>query len=445
MSTMLVHRATQQLERAGRRTAGDGAPTSDQDDALADTDAGIPKCNCFIRQDVLLYRSSCHATKGLNMHGSATTTEMAEPVLQPVAIRSLHLGNRAVVAPMSRVSASEVGVPTGRMRDYYASFAHGGFAMVITEGLYTDAHFAQAYTRQPGLVTERQRDGWRAVTDAVHAAGAPMIAQLMHAGALSQCLKHTVAPSQVPPRGQKMSDYGGSGPFPTPQAMSVEQIAAAIGGFVSAARTAAAAGFDGVEIHAANGYLLDQFITEYTNGRTDAFGGSPARRIKLTADVVRAVRTAVAPSFVVGVRLSQTKVNDLAYRWSGSPEATTYFTGVADAGADYIHIASEGRRWHDTAFLPDGCSVTSLARRVTGLPVIANGGMHRPDLAREVIADGHADLVALGTGALANRDWPRRVRDGREFDAFDKSVLHPSASLENADAVEASRRGRRQR
>jgi 2,4-dienoyl-CoA reductase-like NADH-dependent reductase (Old Yellow Enzyme family) len=278
------------------------------------------------------------------------------------------------------------------------------------------------------------------VTDAVHAAGAPMIAQLMHAGALSQHLSETVAPSAVPPLGRKLSDYGGSGPFPIPREMSRAQIEDAVAGFAAAARAAADAGFDGAEIHAANGYLLDQFITRYTNQRNDEYGGDARGRIRLTVDVLRAVRAAVPEGFVVGVRLSQTKVNDMSYRWSGPDEAATYFAAVAEAGADYVHVASEGRRWQDTAILSDGRSITAVAREVAGVPVIANGGMHSPELVREVLDDGHADLVSLASGALANRDWPLRVRDGRELDVFDKAILHPSASLDNAEAVEAARR-----
>lgn len=379
------------------------------------------------------------STPGSDSADQRASTSLPHPVLEPVQIGSLRLANRSVVAPMSRVSADPDGRATTQMAAYYRSFADGGFGLVITEGIYPDARFGRGYERQPGLVNEHQRDAWRVVTDAVHDAGAPVIAQLMHAGALSQCLDDTIAPSAVPPRGQKLSDYGGSGAFPLPREMSLAQIEAAVGAFATAARTAAAAGFDGVEIHGANGYLLDQFITRYTNRRTDEYGGGPAARIRLTAEVLRAVRASTPAGFVVGVRLSQTKVNDMVYRWSGPDEATTYFAAVAEAGADYVHVASEGRRWHDTAIMSDGRSITALAREVTGLPIVANGGMHDPALAREILDDGHADLVSLASGALANRDWPLRVRDGRTLAAFDKAILHPSASLDNAEAVEAAR------
>ena len=366
--------------------------------------------------------------------------QRTHPVLESTRIGTLSLVNRAVVAPMSRVSATTCGVPTPQMADYYARFAAGRFALVITEGTYTDDAYSQAYTRQPGLVTDEQQRGWRAVTEAVHANGIPIVAQLMHAGALSQCLDATVAPSAVQPRGHKMRSYGGEGLFPLPEAMDDQLIAAATQGFADAAQRSYRAGFDGVEIHSANGYLLDQFITPYTNLREDAYGGSPANRIRLTAEVVAAVRAAVPADFAVGVRLSQTKVNDTEHRWSGRSEAAVYFAAVADAGVDYVHIASEGSAWHEVSMLDGGLSVTALARAVTGRPVVANGGMHQPDLAAQILRDGHADVVSLGAGALANPDWPRRIGNGTSIDAFDHRLLHPSASLDNVERAAAALR-----
>ncbi len=339
---------------------------------------------------------------------------------------------------MSRVSAGPNGVPTVEMTDYYAAFAAGGFAAVITEGTYPDAAYSRAYAEQPGLVSADQQQAWSTVTDAVHAAGGTIFAQLMHAGALSQCLATTVGPSRVQPLGAKMPDYGGEGAFPLPQAMTAAQIRTAVDGFAAAARRAHDAGFDGVEIHAANGYLLDQFITAYTNQRPDEYGGRPANRIRLTVEVIEAVRARVPADFAVGVRLSQTKVNDVEYRWSGRAEAAIYFAAVAAAGADYLHIASEGRDWRATAMIEPALSLTALARMVTGLPVIANGGMHDPDRAADVLRDGHADLLAIGSGALANPDWPARLAAGRGIDAFDHRILHPRASLDNAARVRAA-------
>lgn len=365
------------------------------------------------------------------------------PALTSVRLGGLKLDNRFAVAPMTRVSATADGAPTDAMAGYYAEFARGGFGLVITEGTYTDTTHSQGYLNQPGLATDAHAAGWRPVTDAVHAAGVPIVAQLMHAGALSQGNSHgveTIAPSAVAPRGTMLEEYGGAGTWPTPREMSAADIDAAIAGFVDAAVRARAAGFDGVEIHAANGYLLDQFLTTYTNHRTDEYGGTVAHRIRLAAQISAAVRTAVGADFLVGVRLSQTKVNDFEYRWpGGAQDAEVIFTALAATGIDYLHIASEGRDFIDGARLDDGRTITALARQVTGLPVIANGGMHDTTQAADVLDGGHADVLSIGRGALANPDLPQRVSSGAPLERFDHGMLSPMATIANAAAWTAAR------
>ncbi|GAB1511212.1 oxidoreductase [Actinophytocola sp. KF-1] len=369
----------------------------------------------------------------------------SHPALTPFRLGRHELSARYAVAPMTRVSATPEGVPTAAMARYYAEFAAGGFPLVITEGIHPDAAHSQGYLNQPGLVTAEHVAGWRTVTGAVHAAGAVVIAQLMHAGALSQGNRYTaerIAPSAVRPLGEMMPEYGGRGPWPVPAEMSEQDIADVVAGFAAAARNAVAAGFDGVEVHAANGYLLDQFITDYTNRRTDAYGGPMANRVRLAADVTRAIKAAVPPDFVVGVRLSQTKVNDFTYRWpAGERDAETAYTALAAAGTDYLHVASEGRNWLDTARLAGGRTLTSVAREVTGLPVIANGGMHDTVLAERVLAEGHADLLSVARAALANPDLPRRVAKDVDLDRFDHGMLDPTVTLENVRRWREGERG----
>jgi 2,4-dienoyl-CoA reductase-like NADH-dependent reductase (Old Yellow Enzyme family) len=365
-----------------------------------------------------------------------TTATQRHPALQATKIGGIELANRFAVAPMSRVSAAADGTPTDEMTDYYAHFARGGFGLVITEGTYTDTTHSQGYLNQPGLATDGHIDGWRRVTDAVHATGTPILAQLMHAGALSQGNSygaHAIAPSATRPVGQMLEEYGGSGCWSVPREMTSSDIDFAVAGFVDAAARAQAAGFDGVEIHAANGYLLDQFLTVYTNARTDEYGGNVANRIRLTARIVAEIRHRVGTDFVVGVRLSQTKVNDLKYRWPGGAEdAETIFAAVAEAGADYLHIASEGRDFIDTARFAEGRTITAVARQVTGLPVIANGGMHDMRQAADVLDGGHADLLSIGRGALANPDLPARLAGDVELAPFDHAMLSPMATISNA-------------
>ncbi len=188
-------------------------------------------------------------------------------------------------------------------------------------------------------------------------------------------------------------------------------------------------------MHAANGYLLDQFLTDYTNTRDDEFGGTVANRIRFTAEVVAGIRGRLGRDFLLGVRLSQTKVNDFTYRWpGGADDAEVIFAALAEAGPDYLHIASEGRDFIDTARLPDGRTITAVAREVSGLPVMANGGMHDLGQASAVLDGGHADLLSVGRGALANPDLPVRLLAGKSLEPFDHAMLSPMATIANARA-----------
>jgi len=343
------------------------------------------------------------------------------------------LRNPIAVAPMSRVSAAAGGTATERMARYYGEFARGGFGLVITEGLYPDDRYAQAYPAQPGLSTDEQAASWRPVVDAVHAAGGLVVAQLMHAGALSQTLPATIAPSAVEPKGRKMSGYGGgSGEFAVPAAATGDDIRDVIAGFASAARRARHAGFDGVEIHAANGYLLDQFITDYTNLRTDAYGAGAAGRARIAGEVLAAVRAEVGPGFVVGIRISQAKVNDAEHRWT-EPDAREILAVIAAQRPDYVHVAGEGADWASAAAVGT-TTLTRLAREIVGVPVIANGSLHEPAAAQKLLVDGEADLIAIGRAAIVNPDWPARVAEGRELRPWDRNVLSPTADLATQDA-----------
>lgn len=366
------------------------------------------------------------------------TLPASHAALRSATLGRLQLANRLAVAPMTRVSAEPDGTPTEEMAHYYEEFAAGGFGLVITEGVYTDPTHSQGYLNQPGLVSQEHVSAWSDVVSAVHSHGVPIIAQLMHAGALSQGNGYghgTIAPSPVAPQGRMLEEYGGSGQWPTPREATESDIAEVFEGFIGAASNAHGAGFDGVEVHAANGYLLDQFLTNYTNQRSDRYGGSLRARVRFVAEVVAEVVSHAPTGFLVGVRLSQTKVNDFTHRWAGgASDAVTIFEALAETGIDYLHVASEGRDFIETAKLDDGRTITGLARDVTGLPVIANGGMHDLDQAEAVLNEGHADVLSLGRGALANPDLPRRLREGRRLDEFDHALISPCATIANSRA-----------
>lgn len=364
-------------------------------------------------------------------------------LFRPLRVGGTELPNRLAVAPMTRVSATADGLATAQMAGYYEAFARGGFGLVITEGIYTDKAHAQGYLFQPGLADDAQRDAWRPVVDRVHAQGGRIFAQLMHAGALSQGNPHragTKGPSAVLPAGQQMTFYRGQGPYRMPCAMTLDDIGEVVEGFAQAARRAREAGFDGVEIHGANGYLLDQFLTRHTNRRDDGYGGSLENQLRLTVDVIQAARQSTSESFVIGVRTSQGKVNDFTHKWEcGEDDAARIFRTLGAAPIDYLHT-TEFEAWRP-AFGDSGPSLAALARRHVAVPVMANGSLHEAMQAETLLAREEADLVSLGRGALTHADWPARLRAGAPHEAFDRGLLTPIANLDNA-ARHCARRAR---
>lgn len=361
--------------------------------------------------------------------------EFVTTILSAYDIKRATLRNRLAVAPMTRVTATENGVPTQTMQDYYVRFAKGGFGLVITEGMYTDKAFSQGYPFQPGLADDEQAKGWASITTEMHRHGARVFAQIMHAGALSQGNPYrtrTVAPSAVQPKGKQMGFYYGEGPYATPTEITDVEIEEVIKGFVGAARRAMDARFDGIEIHGANGYLLDQFLTEETNQRSDRWGGDVSRRVNLLAEVVKAVKAAVKDDVPVGIRISQGKVNDFTSKWrGGEADAEVIFRSIASAGADFIHV-TEFEAWK-AAFEDGQTTLVELARRyAAGVPIIANGSLHDLDRAQRVLGAG-ADVVALGRGALANPDFPNLLANKQTPRAFDSSILGPIANIKDSE------------
>lgn len=358
------------------------------------------------------------------------------PLFQPTSIHHLALKNRLAVAPMTRVTATESGVATDKMVQYYSRFAQGGFGLIITEGSYIDQAYSQTYAYQPGLSDIEQALGWKAVVDEVHAQGARIMAQIQHSGALSQGNRFkttTLAPSAVQPKGEQMAFYRGSGGYPIPRALTDEEIADVIAAFgTSASLAMQSAGFDGVEIHGANGYLLDQFLTDYTNLRSDQWGGHVAQRLRIYKEVVKSVRAAVGTAVPVGIRISQGKVNDFHHKWAGEEaDAEAIFGGLAAMELDFIHV-TEFEAWQP-AFKAGGESLVSLARRYAPtMNIIANGSLHEPERALGVLADG-AEIIALGRGTLSNPAWPNKVMLGQQLDEFDRTILGPIADVKDSE------------
>jgi len=337
----------------------------------------------------------------------------------PITIGPLRLPNRIVMAPMTRNRASDDQVPTPAMATYYAQRASAG--LIVTEASQI-SHQAVGYPRTPGIHNEAQIEGWRRVTDAVHAAGGRIFLQLWHAGRAShpsllpeQALP--VAPSAVPANGKAFTAEGFL-PFPTPRALETSEIAGIVADFSAAAWRACVAGFDGVEIHAGNGYLIDQFLRDGSNRRTDRYGGSIANRVRFLREVTEAAIGGWSADRV-GVRLSPTQsFNDM----SDSDPAATFAHAARELsplGLAYLHVV-EAVTGSEAGQAP---LIAPLLRRAFKGPLILNGG-YTHALARSAIASGQADLISFGAAFLANPDLPERLRRQAPLNPADRKTFY---------------------
>jgi 2,4-dienoyl-CoA reductase-like NADH-dependent reductase (Old Yellow Enzyme family) len=230
-----------------------------------------------------------------------------------------------------------------------------------------------------------------------------------------------------------MTFYHGTDRYMRPAAITEEQITDAITGFAgSAARAIKVAGFDAIEIHGANGYLLDQFLTDYANTRSDHWGGATENRVRLIVETFKAVRAKVGAQVPVGIRISQGKVNDYEHKWAGAErDAEIIFGSLVDAGADFIHV-TEFEAWQP-AFVKGGPSLMRLAKRYAPkAAILANGSLHNIEQAVAVLNDG-ADIVTIGRGALANPDLPKRLSDRSVLKDFDPAILGPIADIKETE------------
>ncbi|TKC02771.1 oxidoreductase [Pedobacter frigoris] len=358
------------------------------------------------------------------------------PIFQKASIWQRELINRTAVAPMSRVSATADGLATDEMMEYYSAFATGGFAVIITEGIYTDVYGSQSYNNQPALVNHEQCASWEKVTHAVHKSPSLIFAQLMHGGALSQFSENTLAPSAIKPVGVKMVSYGGEGDFPLPKEMNLTDIERMQKGFINGAVNAHKAGFDGVEIHGANGYLLDQFLTPELNHRNDKYGGTMRNRFRVVAEIIAGIKASVPQDFVVGLRVSEGKVNDLTYRWAdGIETAKELAEEIKASQPNFVHVAVQTGEWERDSFFGDGLSLASVIRQATDIPVIANGGFHNLDKVEIALKDSHADLIAIGKVALADPHWVVKTMNDLPLIPFHRDMLWPEATLRHTRKI----------
>ena len=342
-------------------------------------------------------------------------------LFRPTTLGSRKLKNHLVMAPMTRSRTVAGGVPTALMAEYYGQRADAG--LIVTEGVSPSPN-GLGYPRIPGLWSKEQVAGWKLVTDAVHARGGTIFAQLMHTGRVGHPLNlpaggEVLAPSAVAAPGEMYTDAKGMQPHPVPRAMTDAEVRAAIEEFVAASRNAVSAGFDGVELHGANGYLIEEFISPNTNQRTDDWGGSIEKRIRFAVEVARATAAAIGGERV-GMRLSPHGVNAGMTAYLEVDETyRTLLPELTATGIQYLHLVDHSAM--GAPKVPE--ALKQELRRAWPRTFILAGGFDRPG-AEAALRDGRADLVALGRPFLANPDLVTRLERGLPLNAPDFGTFY---------------------
>ena len=343
-------------------------------------------------------------------------------LFEPFTTPALKLKNRVVMAPLTRSRAVEANTPNALMAEYYGQRAGAG--LIITEGTSPSPN-GLGYARIPGLFNASHVAGWKLTTDAVHAKGAKIFVQLMHTGRVTHVANlpagaEVVGPTAEVLPGAMYTDAHGMQPHSTPRAMTEADIKHAVGEYVNAARLALEAGFDGVELHAANGYLLEQFLNANVNKRTDAYGGSAENRNRFVLEVARAVVAAIGAARV-GIRVSPFG----AFNETGAFDGVEaqYLALARDLGAlplAYLHLVD-----HSSMGAPAvPAAFKAQLRTAFGGSFIASGGFFDRDSAEKVLREGHGDLVAFGRAWLANPDLIERLKAGTKLNDPDPSTFY---------------------
>jgi 2,4-dienoyl-CoA reductase-like NADH-dependent reductase (Old Yellow Enzyme family) len=380
----------------------------------------------------------------LKVHPNNSTAAPSDLLFKPFSGGGLNLANRIVMAPMTR-NLSPGGIPNADVAAYYRRRAEGGVGLIITEGTWVPHPSASNEPDVPRFYGKDALAGWQRVVDEVHAAGGKIVPQLWHIGLMGKPQFSNLYEDidavyrQIGPSG--MVGTLGVGPKLMGAPATGREIDEVTKAFVEAARSAYRLGFDGVELHAAHGYLIDQFFWHGTNLRTDEYGGSIRARTRFAADLVREIRAATSPDFPIILRISQWKVHDYEARLAESPEELAEFLEPLVAAGVDIFDCSQRRFW-EGEFGTD-VNFAGWVKKLTGKPVITVGSV---TLNRDVLETnsglesaaennlsrlfgllerGDFDLVAVGRALIMDPDWPKKVRMGREdqLKMYDPSVL----------------------
>lgn len=340
-----------------------------------------------------------------------------------IDLGALHLNNRIAMAPLTRSRAVEGEVPNPLAVEYYAQRASMG--LIVSEATQI-SRSGQGYPNTPGIFSLEQVEGWKPITAAVHAKGGKIVAQLWHVGRISLSDYQPdglpgFGPSAIAAVGKTMKPDFTVTEFETPRALTEDQITAIVGDYVRAAKNAIAAGFDGVEIHAANGYLIDQFLKDGSNQRTDRYGGSLENRSRFMLEVVTAVVEAIGADRT-GIRLSPSNGANGAV---DSDPASIFLHAAAALkpfGLAYLHLI-EGEPDTPMSIKNGAPQLAAQIREAFGGALMLNGGLTR-ELAETAIAEGRADLISSGVPALANPDLVERWKRNAPLNTPDKATFY---------------------
>jgi len=342
-------------------------------------------------------------------------------LFKPFESANLTLKNRIVMAPMTR-SFSPGNVPNDLNVEYYRKRAAGGVGLIVTEGTCVGHSAANGYPNVPYIATDEQLEGWKKVVDAVHAEGGKIVPQLWHVGSLRKL--GTEPDPEVPGHGP--SGYVMPGKKRCHE-MTEDDIQDVIAAFADSAKRAKAVGFDGVEVHGAHGYLLDQFFWEGLNERTDDWGGSLVKRTRFAAEIIKAIRVEVGPEFPIILRWSQWKQQEYSARLVNNPdELAEFINPLSDAGVDIFHCST--RRFWEPEFEGSDLNLAGWVKKLTGKPTITVGSIGldaafteegqagfseaKPeslDKLTDRLSKEEFDLVAVGRALIANPDWANMV------------------------------------
>ncbi len=337
---------------------------------------------------------------------------------------NLELNNRLVMAPMTRCRALG-NLANSLMAEYYRQRAGAG--LIVSEGVSPSPN-GLGYARIPGLYNQEQAGSWRQVTGEVHAAGGKIFLQLMHSGRVSHQINlpqgaEVLAPSAVPFTGKMWTDEHGELPCSPPRAMSIEEVRTAIDEYVTASKLAIDAGFDGVELHAANGYLINQFLDQSTNLRTDDYGGSWQQRNRFAFEVAAEVSATIGVGRT-GIRLSPHGIfNDMTEYTDLTEQYTELASGLGKLGLAYLHLVDQSALGMAKPLKKTTDAVRNSFRAAGGGALILSGGYDR-ERAETDLQSGDADLIAFGRPYIANPDLEKRLESESGLNAYDETTFY---------------------